>query len=1172
VKFIFHIPLALILILLGAFAVTFYVVTQTTIVHRAVNTLLAQYIESKYNVKIDYGDIGGSLLEYITVDNVRVDFERVPHRYRLLKINRIEAYYNINNLWHGIWHLDSLFIDEPTLVLRSDSTGKVLIPELGSKGGSESKSSLRVAVDHFRLLNGRFQWFRMPHAYYADSITIMGSAALDKGDVRAAIDSIAVNYPQRSLHLKQLHFDVELANRMLRVDSLYLLTDSTRLAGGGTYPLDTSAAYTFTFSNSHISLGELSRVLGLGLNGDFDFSLKGSGKGAKFAGNVDADGTFFARRLGPLNTDYSFEDGVLSFTNLKGQAFDGELEGAIELNLVARPETYSGDLQVTGLNLDKIVPKTFKSRISGALEINGSGLGANSFNLDLNAKCGRGSFDFVNYDSLSGTISMNVTDMYFHPGFALNYKHSRFTAEGVVDYNGQMEINGDFTTSQLADFWGDLFIKKLSGGGRATYTVTGSDVDPDIRGVFYGDSCSFYGLMTDSLAATFDIKSFLYRRLGDTDIKIYKTKAWTLPADSIVASIKIDSNLVTINRANLYHRDYSMDGKAVAIIHDTTASLQLSDFAFTFDTLQYVNAGPIPVEFLADRIIVDSAQIESHEGRIGIYCNYGYDSTIVLRAETDSFVVAPWLRELHLDTLLTATLKMKGEMTGKLKAPKVTLEGMATGLEYGHTPLGALATKLSFQDSTISFDDLTLHFEGGYVTASGHFPLVMNFDSGLVYVPQRPMAMTMKSTGNDLSLLSSVSPNLETLTGDYQLQMDIYGTPQQPLTKGTFGLKNGSVKVYQLENPIENLQAQLTSQGKLVTLEWAEGKMRYKGKEGTVRAAGTIQIRSLQEFNYDLSVVGFDVPVKYDLGDIFGLCDAELQVSGALPPKVTGNVTVKEASYYDEFAAPEVSAAVEAADTIAAWDYAIQVTFLPGSVVVKNNDVNMIVDGELFVMRENAKDTYLGTLNINRGTYYLGDLNFQIGEGSQLVFDDIRVLNPTLNINATARLRNYTTDISSSSYNNLDLVIGGTLLEPRINSAPGSAYSDQDILTLILINQPASANRSDPFGATPLQNRIQVGGLGLLGNMLGQKLSRTFGVERIDLAPTYSGNNTVSGADISVGWYTLPNVYTYVSSLSLDGKAEYGAEYHLGRHFYFAGSLDRNKLWNLNLNLKWDIR
>ena len=230
----------------------------------------------------------------------------------------------------------------------------------------------------------------------------------------------------------------------------------------------------------------------------------------------------------------------------------------------------------------------------------------------------------------------------------------------------------------------------------------------------------------------------------------------------------------------------------------------------------------------------------------------------------------------------------------------------------------------------------------------------------------------------------------------------------------------------------------------------------------------------------------------------------------------------------------------------------------------------MIVDGEgdLIVLRQGTKDNYLGTLNITRGTYYLGDLNFRIESGSQLIFDNVELPNPNLDIRASARLRTYSGEATSQSSEPLDLVIRGTLLQPTINAAPGSAYSNQDIVMLIAMNQPATGS----LGSTPLQSRIQVGGLGLLTNLMSQRLSRTFGVEVFDLTPTYDDRNTISGATVTVGLYTLPNVYTYVSSLSLDGKAEYGAEYHLGRHLYTAVNLDRDKLWRLALNLKWEFR
>jgi hypothetical protein len=1171
-KFLIHIPVAVILIFLAAVACTVYLVSQTPIVHHGVNLLLAKYIETKYHVKVDFGEISGSLLENITVNDVRIDFEAAPQNYRLAKIKQVGVYYNINNLWNRVWRLDSLTLIEPVVILRSDSTGKLLVPSLEGEKTSKQSSRRSVAIDHVRLTQGRFQWFKYPSVYYVDSINVLGAGSMYDSVLTVSIDSLALTSPRQSLRIRELHLDLSLVGGIIDLDSLYLVTDSSKLVGNGSYPLDKSIPYHFALANSHLSFAELSSVFGIRLIGGFDLTLQGQGSQDGISGNADLDGSLFGRRLGPLNTDFSYADGILRFDSLSGEAFDGIIEGSVELNLIARPETFAGSLQATGVNLDKVVPNTFPSRINGLLQINGSGLGANSFNLDLSADCGKGSFDFVNYDSLSGTISVNTEDMYFHPGFALRYKNSRFTAEGVVDYNGDMQLSGDFATTQLADFWGDLFIKELSGGGRGTYVVSGYNKDPDIRGAFEGDSCSFYGFATDSLKASFDIASFLYRRQGNVSTRAWNSDIWNLPADSVHAVIDIDSDHVVIDRTTLYHQRYTLDGKGTALIHDSTASVLVSDLVFQFDSLRYVNVGPVPIEFLADRIVVDSLRLKGNEGLVSLHCDYGYDSAIVLKAAAEDFHFSPWLKDLGYDSLLTGGLNLRGTMTGKLRSPAIAMAGRLDHLAYGSDSLGTVEADLRYLDSTLSINTLRLGFKGGNLAGSGQFPLYMNFDSGIVRVPQQPMRLTFNSSGNDLSVLSSVNEDLESLTGDYQLVIDIYGTPQQPQSRGSFDLKNGTLKVYQLENPIEDLTAEIKSDGKLVTVELVEGKVRYKGHEGTVRALGDIVIRSREVLDYDLGLVGFDVPIKYDLGDIYGRCDFDLAVKGFNPPRVTGDVTIREATYFDEFETPQVTAAIAAADTAALWDYVINALMLPASVTVKNADFNMVVDGDVTVIRQSGRENYQGALNIVRGNSYLFDLNFRIENGSSIVFDNIEAPNPALDIKVSTRVRNYAGDVSSSAYDQLDLVIGGTLTAPSISAAAGSPYSDNDIASVIIANKPPSSLGNDPLANSSFQNRLQIGATGYLAARTSQVLSRALGLEVFEIAPTYNQRNTLQGATVSLGLYTLPNIYTYVSSLSPDGKADYGVERRYGKHVFIGASLDRDNQWHLNLNLNWEFR
>ncbi len=1168
-KTILKIPIVLILIFITAVAVTFYLATQTTLPHSIVQRLLTNYVESRYNVHVSFGDIEGSLWRDMHVDNVTVDFDVAPNRYRLIKIKKLSAYYDLANLISRKWQLDSLVLTEPIVVLRSSDSGTMLLPKLGGGGGGIVRNPLNIGVGKFRLEDGRFQLFKLPATHFVDSIEIIASGTYDDGLLKVRLDSLSLVYPQRDFRIEKLRGQVVLSGTTVGIDTLEMKTSNSTLIGGGLYSLTTGHPFSFRFAESHVSLDEISRVAGTKISGETDFDAEVVGDFDRFGGRAKLNGVLFDRHLGPLTTHYTYSDGTLSFSNLSGSAFDGSVAGKLELDLYARPESFTADLNVRRLNFDKIVPNTFQSSINGHLLFAGAGLAESSFSLDMQAACSRGSFDFVNFDSLAGTISLNINDMYFHPGFTLLYKHSRFVAEGPVKYTGDMNLEGSFRTSQLADFWGDLFIKELSGGAQATYEVSGPNLDPNIKGEFEGDSCSFYGFSTDSLKAGFDINSFLYRRQGKVDIHAYASDVWNLPADSVFASVDMDSVNLSIPTAELYGDRYKMTANAQALLHDSTASVKVQDYTFDFDSLKYQSTSPFDIEFLADGISVANMRVRGEGGSAAIECNYGYDSTISLNVSVDTLPVAPWLNVLQVDTLLAGRLNARGVMKGKLNNPQITVEGNVNSLTYGDAPVGILAGSLNLADSMLSVKEISLDYEQSHTVLSGQVPLIMDLDSGLAMFPEEALDLQLTSSGDNMNLVSLSLEDLESLVGDYNLQLEIYGTLQHPESKGTFSMKNGAAKLYQMENPIENIEATMHSQDRKIYVDWVQGTASYKGKSGKLVATGEINILSRELLDYDLEVRGTNVPIKYDLGDIYARCDIDvLEITGSDPPVARGNVIVHEAEYLDEFEEESLVAAKEAADTVSSMDYVINVEFLPGSVRVRNSDVNMVLDGQLTVIRENAKDNYIGTLNVVRGNFYLFDLTFDIEEGSQIIFDDIENPNPTLDIQVYTDIRSYA-EGTGIGYNRLYLVIGGTLLQPSITAAEGSGYTEEDILSLLLWSSPASASTTGGFGSTPLEQRVY----DYLGRNISQKLTRSLGVERLEIIPSYGQNSQIAGAEISLGFYTTPNLYTYFTSpLAFGRSAELGFEYRIGRNFYLRGNRDAENLYHLNVNLNWDFK
>lgn len=1183
-RYLFHIPLALILIVIGAVVLTFYVLTQTKIPNKLIRFALERYIETKYNVKIEFADLGGTLLNHLIIDDIRVDTKDPGNEYRIATIERVEAFYNYKTLLKKRWELDSLLIVSPTLVLRADTAGKIVLPAKSSSETPKPQTERQIPdfqVRGFVLQDGRFQIEREVKPLLIDSIYLAFGGGSQDGVLAIDLDSVSLNYPIKGFRLRELHAGIAWSHEAIGFDTLLIETDSSLIVGGGLYSLDTLRPFHISLRNSHVSLSEIGRVFDVKIDGALDITAEMTGRPNNFTGHAVVSGTLLQRELGPLDTDYQLVDGLLSLSNLSGDLFGGTVAGEGEISFNSRPEPYSADLDVEGFDLNRLLPNTFISDINGHLILNGSGLASNTFNMDITGELGPGVFDFVRYDSISGAISLNSFDMYFYPGFTLYYKNSVFNAGGSVDYNGEMELTGEAYSSQMADFWGDLFIKELSGGGYSNYVVSGPVLDPDIRGQFRGDSCSFYGFSTDSLIADYDIESFLYGQRGWVNVFAWNSDVWNIPGDSVKMQVDVDSNLIYINQASIFDDRMFFDGTASATIVDSNIYAVVDSFFFRFDSLTYVADSTVNVDFLVDRILVHDFTVSGKEGNVVINCDYRYDGTIDLDVATNDFYFSPWLRDFQYDSVFAGQLNLDAHMSGALANPTIELSGGIRNLTLFDDTLGTVLTGMRFADSMLTVHDISVSSRGYELTGSATYPLVMNLDSGIVYVPDGPMEVKLIGGGTDLGIVSSLNENVEDLSGEYNIDLQLYGTTAEPQTRGTFELKNGRLKVYQMANPIENIEAKITSAGRQIIVEWAEGRVTHERKSligksrrsGTVRAAGEINILSRDLFDYSLAVVGDEVPVQYDLGEIYGVADFDLSIRGSDPPLISGDVVVSEAEYSEEFADERITEAIEAADTIDVWDYNLNVELLPASVSVKNSTTNMVVDGTVRVLRENAKDNYIGTINIVRGNMYIADLNFRIQEGSYLVFDNVEEPDPQLFIDASLRLRNAATDITTASTTDLPLQIRGTLRNPTLGAPSGSGYSDEDIATMILMNRTVSGQPGLEFSTSSFDQRVRVGGAGYLSAIAGQKLSRTIGLETFEVTPVYGESDKIQGASFSLGLYALPNVYTYVSSLTTDdGRADYGAEYRLGRHVTIGGVYDRERLWRLNLLLNWEFR
>jgi autotransporter translocation and assembly factor TamB len=248
------------------------------------------------------------------------------------------------------------------------------------------------------------------------------------------------------------------------------------------------------------------------------------------------------------------------------------------------------------------------------------------------------------------------------------------------------------------------------------------------------------------------------------------------------------------------------------------------------------------------------------------------------------------------------------------------------------------------------------------------------------------------------------------------------------------------------------------------------------------------------------------------------------------------------------------------------WDMDINCD-IPSNYWIKNSDVDAELSGTINVIRERGNPRFVGDMTILRGKGFLFDKTFLIDAGSTVTFEDIEYLNPRLNITAHTRIPGQRRE-TDSVREDIDLCVHvtGTLEAPQIDPCEGSPFSQGDILPLIIANYYSSdtAQASGQFGRRVtdlLTSRV---------SQIGAKQLAKIGVETFEIDPTYGGELDPLKSRLTVGFSPVQNLY--VKSAFLGERApELGFEYRFNRSFYLQGRRDENELYQLNLQLHWEL-
>jgi hypothetical protein len=402
------------------------------------------------------------------------------------------------------------------------------------------------------------------------------------------------------------------------------------------------------------------------------------------------------------------------------------------------------------------------------------------------------------------------------------------------------------------------------------------------------------------------------------------------------------------------------------------------------------------------------------------------------------------------------------------------------------------------------------------------------------------------------------------------------GTPAEFDLTGEISVDDGICKIYYIENPIGEINFSGKFDRRSLTIIDLNGKLSRGDEKGSFDVSGSLDLSDLTKPDYDLTVIGSNLPVKYDLGDIECLIeDVDLTVTGSDPPVATGDVDITQFLYQEPFFEDIESDALEAADTVEAFDYNIHIS-IPRNMWIKNEDTDVELKGDLIVLKEGKLENFLGTLEIVRGKFYLTSFNrtFDFEPGGIIRFDNIEKFNPLLE-----DIRMWTTIRDSSGTREISLQISDSLENPSIDVPPGSDYTLEEVWVFM---NPIGSGFAEPGPTDTIGNgakssigdRLTVGATGIALNQASRYISRRLGVETFELTTSAYGRTfNPLETELTIGFYTTPRLYIYgASQLSFSKAEEFGFDYRLSKRVFISGRRDRKNLFELDLNLNWEFK
>ncbi|UCH62190.1 MAG: translocation/assembly module TamB domain-containing protein [Fidelibacterota bacterium] len=527
--------------------------------------------------------------------------------------------------------------------------------------------------------------------------------------------------------------------------------------------------------------------------------------------------------------------------------------------------------------------------------------------------------------------------------------------------------------------------------------------------------------------------------------------------------------------------------------------------------------------------------------------------------------ILPWKLETHGWT--TGTFTARGQANHPVYSAALSIADPRFDRVAGELLTG----RMQYERQRMQFSDLTLKTATGTYSGGGTLPADLSPTTGaLDVISDAPVDLAFSGTTTQLDFLTPYFGDVDSLNGEYEIEIALSGTFEQLIRNGKLTARNGKVELFIMENPIVGVEGELVLMDNLLVIERLEGHTPYgsrRGKDNSrLTVSGTMDMTRFFKPVFDLQLSGEHVYFARPLGEIEAVGSPALAVTGRDTVYFQGDFVPDpdQAFLRMDFTGPE-SYALKKADEGTILIYDIHIPLYSG-VTIENSDVNAEVEGEITLTKVGSEDfRFAGTIDVLSGSFVYNGYDFVFDEGTVTL--EPSTLNPRFYIRATTQVDVLQSDVPTIREDepvDVTLVLTGTLDDPQMSFESSALYSESDFLQLFALGQ--SLEEGVDIAVT--------GGLSLTNIVLRriEEEARQFpGLDRfqIQTASPRTVLRDMEAVRIHIGKRLWSKVYMGLRADPTLSYTQAQIAFRINRNMSLVGSVDEKGLVQIKYRLKF---